>query len=61
MASLVKGAGILLSTLFRLNGNKLFTAKPALIFFDINAFFLVRLYKEVKCFLLIIFIPFYSS
>ena len=56
-----RGAGIFLSTLSRLNGNKPLTAKPALIFFSVNAFSLIRLYKKVKCFLPIVFIFFYSS
>jgi hypothetical protein len=38
MASSVGGADILLSTLLGLNGNKPLAAKPALIFFGVNAF-----------------------
>ena len=47
--------GILLSTLSELNENKSLAAKPALIFLRVNALFLARLYKDVKCFLPIIF------
>jgi hypothetical protein len=61
MASSAGGAGILLSTLSGLNRNKPLIAKPALIFFGINALFLIGLYREVKCSLLIVFIPPYSS
>ena len=61
MASLVRRVGILLSTLFGLNKKKLLAAKLALIFFSINALSLTGLYREVKYFLLIIFIPPHSS
>jgi predicted transcriptional regulator len=61
MASLAKGAGILLSTLFKLNGNRPLVVKLALIFFSVNALSLIRLYKVVKCSLLIVFTPPYSS
>jgi hypothetical protein len=61
MAGLAKGAGILLSTLSGLNGNKPHAAKPALIFFGVNALFLAGLYRDVKCSLLIVFISSYSS
>jgi len=53
ITSLAKRASILLSTLSGLNRNKLLIVKPALIFFSVNAFSLIRLYKEVKCSLLI--------
>jgi hypothetical protein len=43
MAGLARGAGILLSTLFGLNGNKPLVVKPALIFFFINALLLAGL------------------
>ena len=39
----VGGFGICLSTLSRLNGNKPLAAKPALIFFGVNALSLARL------------------
>lgn len=55
------GAGILLSTLSGLNGNKLLAAKPALIFFGVNALFFAGLYRDVKCFLPIVFTPSCSS
>jgi hypothetical protein len=55
MASFTRAAGILLSTLFKLNGNKPLIAKPALIFFNVNALSFTGLYKEVKCSLLIVF------
>jgi hypothetical protein len=61
IAGSARGAGILLSTLSRLNGNKPHTAKPALIFFGVNALSLAELYREVKCSLPIVFIPPYSS
>ena len=61
MAGLAEGAGILLSTLSGLNGNQPLAAKPALIFFGINALSHVGLYREVKCSLLIVFTPSYSS
>jgi hypothetical protein len=61
MASSTRAAGILLSTLSRLNGNKPLTAKPALIFFSVNALSLAGLYREVKCSLLIVFTPPCSS
>jgi hypothetical protein len=61
MAGLAGGAGILLSTLFRLNRNRPLVAKPALIFFGVNALSLIGLYRVVKCSLLIVFIPPYLS
>jgi len=61
IASSASGAGILLSTLSRLNGNKPLAAKPALIFFGVNALSLAGLYRAVKCSLPIVFIPPYSS
>ncbi len=59
IAGLAGGAGILLSTstLSRLNGNRPLAAKPALIFFGMNAIFLAGLCREVKCSLLIVFTP----
>src|ERR1700724_41218 len=61
MAGSAREAGILLSTLSGLNGNRLLTAKLALIFFGVNAIFLVGLYREVKYSLSIVFIPPCSS
>jgi len=61
MAGLAGGAGILLSTLSGLNGNKPLTAKPALIFLGVNALFLTGLYREAKCSLPIVFTPPCSS
>jgi hypothetical protein len=55
MAGAVKGAGILLNTLSGLSGNRPLVAKPALIFFGVNALSLAGLYKEVKCSLPIVF------
>jgi hypothetical protein len=55
------GTGILLSTLSGLNRNSLYIAKPALIFFSVNVLTLARLKREVKCCLLIVFTPPYSS
>jgi hypothetical protein len=56
MAESAGGVSILLSTLSRFNKNKLFITKPILIFFSVNIISLIRLYKEVKYFLSIIFI-----
>jgi hypothetical protein len=61
IASLARGTGILLSTLFGLNRNKLLVVKPALIFFGINTLSLAGLYRKVKYSLLIVFISSYSS
>jgi len=61
LLELVEDFDIYLKTLFELNKNKLFTAKLALIFFDINTIFLVELKKKVKYYLLIVFISFYLS
>ena len=61
IAGLARGAGILLSTLSRLNGNRPLIAKPALIFFGVNTLSLIGLYRVVKYSLLIIFIPPYLS
>jgi len=61
MAGLARGVGILLSTLSGLKGNRPLAAKPALIFFSVNAIFLAGLYKEVKCSLPIVFTPPCSS
>jgi hypothetical protein len=61
MAVSTRGAGILLSTLSRLSGNSPYVAKPALIFFGVNALALVGLYREVKCALPIVFTPPCSS
>jgi len=57
----IAGLGIELSTLSRLNGNKLLTTKPALMFLAMKAFTHVGLKREVKYFLLIILIPPRSS
>jgi hypothetical protein len=61
MAGSAGGAGILLSTLSGFNGNRPLVAKPALIFFGVNALSLAGLYREVKCSLPIVFTPPYSS
>jgi hypothetical protein len=61
IAGLARGAGILLSTLSELNGNKLLAVKPALIFFGVNALSLAGLYREVKYSLPILFTPPYLS
>jgi len=61
MAGSAGGVDILLSTLSGLNRNKPLAAKPALIFFGINALFLIGLYRKMKCSLPIVFIPPYSS
>jgi hypothetical protein len=61
IAGLARGAGILLSTLFKLNGNRPLIVKPALIFLSINALSLAGLYRVVKYSLLIVFIPSYLS
>jgi hypothetical protein len=45
------------STLSGLNGNKLLAAKLAIMFLGVNARSLAGLYKEVKCYLLIILTP----
>ena len=55
------GAGILLSTLSGLNGNRPLIAKPALIFLGVNALSLAGLYRAVKCSLPIAFTPPCSS
>jgi len=46
MAISARGAGILLSTLSGLSGNRPLAAKPALIFFGVNALSLAGLYSE---------------
>jgi hypothetical protein len=61
IAGSAEGAGILLSTLSGLNGNNPLAAKPALIFFGVNALSLAVLYREVKCSLPIVFTPPCSS
>ena len=55
-AKLAGGFNICLKTLFELNGSKPLIAKPALMFFGINAIFLIRLKRIVKCCLPIVFI-----
>jgi hypothetical protein len=50
-----------LSILFGLNGSKLYLIYSARMFFFVSALFLVGLYREVKCFLPIIFVPTCSS
>jgi hypothetical protein len=61
MAGSAGGAGILLSTLSGLNRNRPLAAKPALIFFGVNALSLAGLYRAVKCSLPIVFTPPCSS
>jgi hypothetical protein len=53
----IAGLGIELSTLSRLNRNKLLTAKLALMFLAVNAFTCAGLNREVKCSLLIALTP----
>jgi hypothetical protein len=45
----IGGFGVSLSTLSRLNGNKLVVAYLVVMFLLVNAFSLAGLYKEVKC------------
>lgn len=52
---------ILLSTLSELNKNKLYTAKPILIFFSVNTLSLTGLYRKIKYSLSIVFISLYSN
>jgi hypothetical protein len=61
IVKLAGGFSISLRTLSRLNGNKPLVAKLALMFFSVNALSLIRLKREVKCYLLIVFIPPRSS